>query len=263
MAASPPRHRSRGLGSSTWRRIVPLVVVVILGSAACTAERTADGGSSEPGAEEPADVGSAAPGAAPDEPEAAAIPPADPGRRQDVVVGNRAEPGRWPVGRAGSVAFDVTDVGLVVAELETADGWSSVVEEQTGSLVVVRFRGPDGVAARFSANLDGGQLEVGRSLMDGLGPSGRVELPAEGHYLVEVDGETPRLAEVVPGEGWMLADQQLDGDRVGFELRLDRGDTDMDAPAVEAASIVVGIEVDDGGAVVTSLERWRAPLEPG
>lgn len=96
-----------------------------------------------------------------------------------------------------------------------------------------------------------------------MAPSGRLELPSEGHLLLELDGELPRLAEVVPGEGWMLADQQRDGDRIGLELRRDGDGTGPHAAVDEPASIVVGVEAAGDLAIVTTRERWSAPTGRG
>ncbi|MTV27217.1 hypothetical protein FTX61_17620 [Nitriliruptoraceae bacterium ZYF776] len=153
-----------------------------------------------------------------------------------------AGPGRWVLGDAGHVTFDVQDGALVLVEAVGADGWDVSVDEEAADEIEVDLRrGSD--RWWFEAELDGDgelELEIDQELEDA--EPGTFELLAAGQLTVEVTDGQLRLVDLALADGWEVTSRSEDDDEI--ELDLAAGD----------ARFEIEVELEDGGLVDVSLE---------
>ena len=124
------------------------------------------------------------------------------------------EPGRWIVGDAGSVEFDLTDEGLVLVEVIEADGWSSRIEDDSSDGIQVAFH-RDAVQREIEVEWDGSTLEIDidtdiERADDGvhqLGPAGSFEF-------TNADGL--QLPDVAVSDGWELRMDDVSAEEIEF-----------------------------------------------
>ena len=212
---------------------------VDLGDAAAP-EQTDDAATSAAPSDDPADD----PGA-----DSADDPAAD--SADDLVDTTAAVPGTWPVGDAGTVAFDVRDGGLILLDVVAADGWDHVVEEEDPDELEVDFRRGD-EAWDFEVELhdDGSRLEVDVHYDLRDADPGAYDLPDGGSFVFTAADGVLTLTGVEAPDGWQVTDREEDGDEFSFTLTA--GDRRVE----------VEVELDDGRIEVEIAYRVTGPL-PG
>jgi hypothetical protein len=127
-----------------------------------------------------------------------------------------AAPGRWTVGDAGSVEFDLTDQGLVLVEVTEADGWQARVDDDSSDEIEVEFK-RDNTERKIEIEWDGRTLEVDietdvEPADDGvyeLGPAGSFEYTSSSGL---------QLLDTVVADGWELRMDDESADEIEFTL---------------------------------------------
>jgi hypothetical protein len=127
-----------------------------------------------------------------------------------------AAPGRWAVGDAGYVEFDLTEQGLVLVEVSEADGWRSQVDDDSSDEIEVEFQ-RDNTTHEIEIEWDGRNLEIDintdiEPAADGLydlGPAGSFEFTGHGSL---------QLVDVVVADGWELRMDDETSDEIEFTL---------------------------------------------
>jgi hypothetical protein len=150
---------------------------------------------------------------------------------QELVI-DTAQPGTWPVGDAGTVAFDVVNGDLTLEGYEPADGWDATVDEDDGDEIEVHFT-QDGLRWEFEVEIDDDQLEIELRQDHVDATAGSYDLPDGGSFAFDANGVLS-LTDVTPGEGWTIVEQEEESDE--FEIDLRDGDR----------TVEVEVELDDG-----------------
>ncbi|HSK90902.1 MAG TPA: hypothetical protein VK875_06290 [Euzebyales bacterium] len=158
-----------------------------------------------------------------------------------------ARAGRWPVGNAGSVAFDVVDGRLVLGDVQAAEGWDAVTEEDDGDEIEVDFR-RDAVRWEFEVEIDDGRLEVEIRQDHTDGRDGTYPLLDAGTFTFSRNGGLS-LDAIDLADGWTVTEREVDRDEIEFEIR--EGDRRID----------VEVEIDDGRIEVEIDYLVAGPLE--
>jgi hypothetical protein len=166
-----------------------------------------------------------------------------------------AEPGIWPVGNAGTVAFDLDDRDLALRGIEAAPGWNVEVEEEKRDEIEVTFR-RDRERWRFLVERSGSRLEVRiDQRIDGADPGG-YDLGDAGTFAFAVRDGRFALTSLEVADGWSLRDRDVDDDEIELELRADdRGHDRRDERRVD-----VEVELDDGAIELEIDYRVRSRL---
>ncbi|WP_166352936.1 hypothetical protein [Phytoactinopolyspora limicola] len=128
-----------------------------------------------------------------------------------------AQPGRWAIGEAGFVEFDVRDRELVLVDVEAVDGWRSSVDEDSSDEIEVDFK-QGNVDIDVEIELDDGRLEIDVDTDIDRADPGVYELGQAGSMEFTVDNGRLVLRDVVVADGWSLRMDEEDSDEIEFTL---------------------------------------------
>lgn len=128
-----------------------------------------------------------------------------------------AGPGRWAIGDAGFVEFDLAD-GLVLADVTESDGWSSRVDEESPDEIEVDFR-RDNVDIEVEIEWDDGTLEIDIDTDIEPAETGVYELGQAGSVEYALDDGRLTLRDVVVSDGWNLRIDEESADEIEFSLQ--------------------------------------------
>lgn len=141
--------------------------------------------------------------------------------------------GVWAVGEAGTVEFALSDGGLELIEVVTAEGWSSSVDESSPDEIEVDFRRGN-LDHQIEIEYEDGILEIEIDLDIDPADPGTFTLGSAGAVDLAVDGGSVNLVDLSVSDGWTVTEQDTDDGEVEIELRRDNVTWELDA------------EVDDG-----------------
>jgi hypothetical protein len=159
-----------------------------------------------------------------------------------------ATPGRWPVGAAGIVDFDLEGDALVLVEVTTADGWSSSIDEQDDDEIEVTFRrGEETWTIEIELTDDRQLLEIEIDYDHDDAPEGGYDIGDAGSFAFAVEGDRLVLTRLDVAEGWAVTEREEDDDE--FELELRDGDRRFEVKA----------DLDDGRVELETDFEVRGP----
>jgi hypothetical protein len=141
-------------------------------------------------------------------------------------------PGRWAVGDAGTVEFDLTDQGLVLVDVTEAQGWTARVDEESSDEIEVEFTRDD-TKREIEIEWDGSTLEIDINTDIVPASDGVYEIGQAGSFEFSSSNGL-QLRDVVVADGWELRMDDESADEIEFTVQ--RGDERW----------YVEIELDDG-----------------
>lgn len=198
------------------RTLAALAAITLLTTATACGDDADDGGPAQARTATPDQTGDDDPGDDGGDDGAAATTGADIDPRRDHPV--EARPGRWVIGAAGSVEFDLADSELVLLDVTESDGWTARVDEDSGEEIEVDFE-RDNVEIEVEIEWDDGTLEVDINTDIDAAEAGSYEIGQAGTVDFGVSGEGLALNDLSAADGWELRVDEESSDEIEFTLQ--------------------------------------------